>query len=238
MNIEVITSFNQAYYNLIGRECVSTWLEYWPKELSLTCYVEKFELEPNPRIRQIDFEQLGNDYITFQKTADTQVGKFAKKAYSFIHAMFHSTADRIIWLDADVITEQDLPKTLLDSLLPDNVLSTHMGVTYYESKDGTPGNWFVPETGFFAINTTHPDFDRFRTEYLRRYNEQDRSNLRRFYDNDVYGAALQLVGSATLDIASNLKKAYKTPLRHTVLGPYLHHYKAKHSKESYKDQVQ
>lgn len=238
MNIQVITSFNQAYYDLIGRESVETWLRYWPEEMQLTCYVEGFKLESNSRIKQIDFVELGDDYFTFQKTADTQVSKFAKKAYSFIHAMFHSSADRIIWLDADVITEQPVPVDLLLSLLPDYALSTHMGVTYHEAKDGTPGNWFVPETGFFAVNTTHPDFDLFRNEYLRRYNEQDRTGLRRFYDNDVYGAALKKVGADSLDIAADLKKAYKTPLRHTVLGPYLHHYKAKHSKESYKDQAQ
>ena len=238
MNIEVITSFNQAYYDLIGRECAASWLAHWPDDMKLTCYVEEFALDANSRIRQIDFSELGNDYVVFQQTADTQVGKFAKKAFSFIHAMFHSTADRIVWLDADVITEQDLPKELLESLLPDNVLSTHMGVTYLEAKDGTPGNWFVPETGFFAVNTQHPKFDAFRNEYLRRYNEQDRVSLRRFYDNDVYGAALKKVNAETLDIAANLQKAYKTPLRHTVLGPYLHHYKAKHSKKSYKDQAQ
>jgi hypothetical protein len=40
MNIEVITSFNQNYYDLIGKDSVDSWLKYWPKELSLTCYVE------------------------------------------------------------------------------------------------------------------------------------------------------------------------------------------------------
>lgn len=238
MNIEVITSFNQAYYDLIGRECVSSWIEHWPKDMQLTCYVEEFALADNVRLHQIDFSELGDDYNNFQHTADKQVGKFAKKAFSFIHAMFYSTADRIVWLDADVITQQDLPRELLESLLPDNVLSTHMGVTYYETKEGVPGEWFVPETGFFAVNTKHPEFDNFRNEYLRRYAEQDQSDLRRFYDNDVFGAALQKIAAPTLDIAANLKKAYKTPLRHTVLGPYLHHYKAKHSKETYKDQAQ
>jgi hypothetical protein len=69
---------------------------------------------------------------------------------------------------------------LLLEVLPNEVLSTHMGVTYFAAKDGSPGRWFVPETGFFAVNRAHPDFKAFLSEYARRYNEQDRTGLRRF----------------------------------------------------------
>jgi hypothetical protein len=232
-NIEVITSFNQYYYDLIGRDAVETWLTYWPKNMTLTCYVEEFKISENPRLKQISFDSFEKEYFEFQETSNKQVKKFAKKAWSFIHAMYNSSADRIIWLDADVLHISPINENFISSLLPDNVLSTHMGVTYSTAKDGSPGRWFVPETGFFAVNTKHKLFDEFRKEYRRHYIEQDHKDLRRFYDNDVYGYVFEKLKAPGLDLCSGFNKPYKTPMRHTVLGKYMEHYKAKHSKAGF-----
>lgn len=232
MNVEVITSFDQRYYDLIGNRCVSSWLEHWPHDMTLTCYVEDMHFDQQDRTRQVNFDQLGPRYLEFQNTAlKGRVHTFAKKAFSVIHAMHHSQADRIMWLDADVITLQPIARTLLERVMPDHVASTHMGVTYTTNERGDTGSWFVPETGVFILNTQHPQFAAFRAEYTRRYHDQDFRGLRRSYDNDVYGAAITELGIASFDLCAALDKPYKTPLRHTMLGPYLHHYKAKHSKD-------
>ena len=234
MNLRVITSYNQRYYDIIGKDSTESWLRHWPKELKLTVFVEEFSLPLNDRIIQIPFTDFDNTYNRIQ---DAKIGgqarKFSKKAWSFIHAMDNIEADWIVWLDSDVITVQDIPLDFLHALLPDDVLSTHMGVTYDTNKDGTSGRWFVPETGFFAINKTHPEFEKFRIEYKRRYSELDDSDLRRFYDNDVYGYAFENTGAIGNDLCKGFTKDYKTPMRHTVLGPYIHHYKAKHSKADF-----
>lgn len=234
--IQVITSFNQRYYDLIGQDSVNSFLEYWPADLNLTCYVEEFRIPAHERIDQIDFSQLEPDYVQYQ--LDTELNqsmkKFAKKAYSFMHAMNNSKAEWIVWLDADVITVQSLPIELLQRVLRPDHLAMCMGVVYNTDKSGNPGNWLVPETGVFAVNTRHEDFAAFRAEYCRRYRERDYADLRRYYDNDVFGAALLSVPTASvLDLCAGFKKSYKTPLRHTVLGDHLIHYKAKHSKAEY-----
>ena len=234
--IQVITSFNQLYYDLIGKDSVSSFLEHWPTDLKLTCYVEEIRLPKNDRIVQIKFSKLDPDYDQYQldTSLNQSMKKFAKKAYSFMHAMNHSTADWIVWLDADVLTVQSLPIELLQRVLRPDYLAMYMGVTYITDKSGNPGNWLVPETGIFAVNTQHADFAAFRAEYCRRYLERDYADLRRFYDNDVFGAALAVVpDAAVLDLCAGFKKSYKTPLRHTVLGDHLIHYKAKHAKAEY-----
>lgn len=234
MKIEVITSFHEPYFNLIGKDCVNTWVKFWPRNLYLTCYVEGFEMPPFKRVRPISFGELPKEYFEFQeKEASGNVKKFAKKAFSFIHAMHNSDADRIIWLDADVITQKNMPLEFLESLLPDSVLSTQMGVTYHTKKTGELGNWYVPETGFFAVNTRHELFLKFRETYTDMYVNWKFENLRRWYDNDVFGYTLKSLDAPTLDLCANFIKAYKTPLRHTVLGEYLQHHKAKHSKDQY-----
>jgi len=234
--IEVITSFNQYYYDLIGQDSVRSFLEHWPQELSLTCYVEEFSLPENDRIRQIDFSQLDPDYRAFQLEPglNQSMKKFAKKAYSVMHAMHHSTADWILWLDADVLTTQTVHIELLRRVLREQDLAMYMGVVYTLDKQQRPGHWLVPETGVFAVNTRHLDFPAFRSEYCRRYHERDYTALRRFYDNDVFGIALGSVpGASVFNLCSEFTKKYKTPLRHTILGDHLMHYKAKHSKAEY-----
>ena len=97
--IEIITSFDQRYYDLIGKDCVSRFLEYWDSQFQLTCYVEGFALPDHARIKQIDFNlQAGPEYHALQKDTayGVQVKKFSKKAFSVIHAMYHSTADWIL----------------------------------------------------------------------------------------------------------------------------------------------
>lgn len=234
MKIETITSFNDHYWNLIGRESVESWVKYWPTNLSMTCYTEDFAMPKYDRVTAVDFSQLDPSYFSLQnEDFHPSVKRFAKKAYSVIHAMHHSTADWIIWLDADVITNDYLPEKLLLDMLNPKHLAVHLGVTYETTKRGEAGEWFVPETGFFAINLKHPKFPDFRQRYTDRYRERNHTGLRRFYDNDVYGVAVQETKAKYLDLCGHFEKPYKTPLRHTILGPYLQHFKAKHSKKTY-----
>lgn len=242
MNIQVITSFNQKYYDLIGHHCLNTFIRHWPEHINITCYVEEMTVPTQDRVirfnahrfDQIDFGQLPQAYQQLQ-TSDLKdrVKTFGKKAWSFIHAMHHTTADWLLWLDADVITTNVVSDQLLADVLPNNVLATYMGVTYTHTKDGKPGNWLVPETGVFAVNCQHSQFGAFRNSYQRRYVNLDSTGLRRFYDNDVFGSVVQSVPADYNDLCQHFVKPYKTPLRHTVLGAYLHHYKAKHSKDDF-----
>jgi hypothetical protein len=234
--IEIITSFDKRYHDLIGKDCVSSFLKFWDPQFSLTCYTEGFKLDPHERIKQINFDQeVDVEYARLQ--ADTnygvQVKKFSKKAFSVIHAMYHSTADWVLWLDADVVSTQSVPAFLIIDCMRPEDLSMYMGVTYSTDKSGNPGSWLVPETGVFAVNTRHAKFETFRNEYRRRYVERDHADLRRFYDNDVFGAAINLADAPVYDLCAGFAKPYKTPLPHTVLGDYLTHYKAKHSKADY-----
>lgn len=240
MKIDVITSFDQNYYDTIGQQAVESWIAHWPTEMNITCYLEQCNITPNDRIITIDFDVFDNSYWELQHDTSlkSRVKTFAKKAWCFMHAAATSTADRLIWIDADVITQKTITSDFLGSIMPDSALSTHLGVTYQEDKRGRPGPWLVPETGFFAVNLLHAKFDKFIAEYRRRYLERDYQDLRRFYDNDVYGAAITHCNTEVFDLCCTLKKPYLTPMRHTVLGPYLHHYKARHSKEYFQSACQ
>jgi len=238
MKIEVITSFNERYYNGIGKECVSTWLKYWPNELTLTVYIEEFSLPDQARIKQIPFSQLGKNHTDFQNDQKykSRVKIFAKKAYSIIHAFIHSDADRILWLDADVLTTKPIPLEFIKQLSPSDSLLTYMRVWHNLKKDDI-NSPIVPsaESGVFAVNTRHDSFRQFADRYEEYYNKRLDKNLRRFYDGEVLGAVAKEFqeNNKIIDLCAEFKKPYRTPIGHTILGPYLHHYKAKAAKSEY-----
>jgi hypothetical protein len=238
MKIEIITSFNERYYNGIGKECVETWLKYWPTNLKLTCYVEEFQLPEQDRIKQISFTELGADYENFQNDPKykNRVKIFSKKAYSIIHAFKNSTADRIIWIDADVLTLKDVPIEIIKNLCPNDTLLTYMRVWHHLDKANLQSS-LVPsaESGVFAVNTEHQSFHQFADRYAEYYNKRLDKNIRRFYDGEVLGAVAKEFETSNkiIDLCQDFKKPYRTPIGHTILAPYLHHYKAKAAKSDF-----
>jgi len=240
MKIKVITSFDERYYNLIGQKCVESWLQHWPKALSLTCYVENFRLEDKKRINQIDFDQLPKEYFEFQESQfNDRVKIFSKKAYSIIHAFENLDADRIIWVDADVITFNDIPLSFLENLCSDDTLATFMGVHHHKIKrDATSPLMFSGETGFFIVNKQHQGFSAFSNRYKEYYNKRITENLRRFYDGEVFGAVVEEFKDTYkfFDLATTTGKKAKSPLKYTELGQkYIKHYKSKHSKLNFSE---
>lgn len=237
MMIAAITSFNQDYYDRIGQHCVESWLRYWSQDITLTCYVEEFRMAVQPRVQQIDFENLCDQYRTLQASdARARVKTFAKKAYSVIHAMEHLDCDRLVWIDADTISTAQVQQQHILALCPDDVCAAFMGVHHHLDKhDPTSPLMFSAETGFFILNKCHPGFDQFRTRYREYYDQRLEQGLRRFYDGEVFGAVIkELQDHVTFrDLCEPLSKSYNSPMKHTPVGRFLTHHKSKHSKDDF-----
>ena len=236
MDIDVITSFNQHYWDMIGRDSVESWQKFWPNPLRLTCYVEDFVMPAQPRCLVRDWTVLGARYQAFQDSDQkARVKTFAKKAYCIMTHWRWSSAHRMIWIDADVITHAPIPLPFLEQQCPDHVLISYMGVNH----DHQGQRYHSAESGIFVVNLRHALFDDFARAYEQRYDQQQHEDLRRFYDGEVLGAVCRQFQStgAVLDVCAKLGKDYKTPIRHTAWGQYLHHHKSKHSKEDWSVQA-
>jgi hypothetical protein len=239
MKLEIITSFNQKYYDFIGKDCVDSWLKYWPEEHSLTCYVEGFSMFDHERIKQIPFDSLPKEYFDFQSSNKNNKREktFAKKAYSIIHSFENFVTSRIIWIDADTITTQPIDTKLLLTLCPDDTLVTFMGVWHHKDKNDPNSELkFSVESGIFIVNTKHEGFKKFASRYREYYDKKITQNLRRFYDGEVLGAVIQELRNQykVKDLCESLHKKSKSPLQHTILGKYILHYKSKTSKNAYR----
>lgn len=226
----VVTSMNQVYYEKCGRACIESFGAHWPQSIPLYVYNEDM-LEPpkNKWTHYLPWSSMPSQYHNFtSRGPGHRTLQFGKKAFSIIHAMDHVDCDRLIWLDADVVTTMGVNTQLLDMITPDTVLSTHYGVKHSWPSDGDPDRVsFSCETGFLILNRRHAQFKAFRDRYLEYYDQDLGYDLRRFYDGEVYGAVvaeLEAQGAEMLEL--NPGQKHKTPIPRSVMAPYIMHYKA------------
>lgn len=227
-----ITTMDQKYYDHCGLACIESFSSKWPKEVDMFVYNEN--IKKLPKLKRVffnDWKNLGDEYNKFierHSEEKSHVTKFAKKAYSIIHALKNADAEKVIWLDADTFTTFDVSIDFLDLIAPDDVLSTHFGVEHDWPSETNPNRKsFSCETGFFIVNKKHPMFREFIDRYEQYYNEDLSDNIRRFYDGEVYGAVIaEMIKKGALVKDLNRDHSIKTPIPRSVLAPYITHFKA------------
>jgi len=228
--IVCITSMDQTYYEKCGRACIESYGAHWPNTIPLYVYNEDMQEPPkNKWTHYVPWADMPEEYFNFlDRGHGSRTIQFAKKAFSIIHAMNNIDCDRLIWLDADVVTTMSLNAQLIDMISPDDVLSTHYGVKHDWPSETDPDRIsFSCETGFFILNKRHSEFPQFAARYLEYYDKELGKDLRRFYDGEVYGAVvaeMDAAGAKFLEL--NPGQKHKTPIPRSILAPYIMHYKA------------
>jgi hypothetical protein len=219
----LFTSMDKNYYNHCGKLMIESFERNW-RGVDLYCYNENFKLKAK-RWTLMGWD-LGKDYNDFYRrwtSKNRKVTTFGKKAFSIIHAMENISCDWLIWADADSEATRDMSMQLLELMSDPQYLSVHFGVKH-KVDDKT---YFSCETGFFMLNKHHPLYNEFCETYKSIYVNDDKENLRRYYDGEVYGETvlrLQEKGAKMLDL--NQGHIHKTPIPRSILGPYISHYKA------------
>ncbi len=225
-----ITSMDQTYYEKCGKACIESYGMHWPGDIPLYVYNENMSEPPkNKWTHYVPWADMPAEYFDFvQRGHGNRTITFAKKAFSIVHAMNNIDCDRLIWLDADVVTTMPINPQLLDMITPDNVLSTHYGVKHDWPSDSDPSRIsFSCETGFFIVNKKHEKFQNMADRYLEYYDKELGKDLRRFYDGEVYGAVVAEMETAGVKMLElNPGQRHKTPIPRSVMAPYIMHYKA------------
>jgi hypothetical protein len=226
----VITSMDDAYYQKVGRACIESFGAHWPGNIHLYVFDEGIVDPPKRKwVTYLPWESLGPEFVDFcVRNTGNRTQTFAKKAFSVMAGLDTIDVDRLIWLDADVITTYSINTHLLDMITPDDVLSTHYGVLHNWPSETDPNRLsFSCETGFFVVNRRHPQFDSFAQCYKEYYVKDIVQTLRRFYDGEVYGAVVnefERLGTKMMEL--NPERRHKTPIPRSVMAPYIMHYKA------------
>lgn len=226
----VITGMSKTYYDNIGKSMLESWLKFWPKSFELLIYSEDdLSFLNSLNIKYINLDSLGEPYIKFQKEKykklNSRIKTYAKKAFPIMKHL-EANQGKLIWVDADVITSSYITIEWLESLLPKNFFSCHLGVLQNE--------YYSVETGFFIIDLENKHKAEFLKRYKNIYYNKDFSNMKKPYDGDTFGRIItemkQIIDFRYNDLSPELKE--RSPFDR-VFRNKMTHFKSKKKKNNY-----
>ena len=158
---EVITTMNYEGWSQYGERMVESFGKWWPTDVELHLYAENFtpnKSYPNLVVHNI-FDTCSN-LRTFLNDYDNEYDrgirngkrdfkydaiKFSYKVYAQCHAITNSSADRLLFIDADTVTFAKPPMSTLEDMIGPNQLCAYIG---RERSKKLP----FSETGFVQYN--------------------------------------------------------------------------------------
>ena len=161
--VEVCTTYNKAYYKLCAKEMVQSFIKYWPKECTLHVYWQEQEPEiiqdnivyhelykVQPQLKEFVDKHTDRKYHGWREDRGKFVWKnngvkFSHKVFAQTHRIKNSTADVILYSDADTLYTALPNLDYLRNICPDDSLCTFFDRP--KMRD---------ETGFYMHNPKHP----------------------------------------------------------------------------------
>jgi hypothetical protein len=236
----VITSQNQAYYERIGKDSILSFLEYWPKNITMELWAEGFipDIEDDRLIIKDFFKvqpRLQN-FLTLiephiKASPSPRVWKkfqsFWLKGHVTLTALEEFEQDIFIWLDSDVITHKTIPLEYLENLIPEDVLSVDVPAAgKVKGKEA--------ETGFLMLNMKHPLKDVVINYYRTCHTTTKIMNVSRYLETGVWWNGVtkaEKLGAKVKHLKINVDSI--VPFMSTELAEYLRHWVTKKNKGMY-----
>lgn len=233
--ITVVTSFSKNGYAEYGRRFLSTFKKHWPSDIKLLIYHEgQDELGGYNLLKDVEpcvsFLERHKDNLVVHgkrpgpshhwKRECLQNGynfrfdayKFARKIFAIEHAAGFAKIGKLFWVDADVVTFENIPVSFLDSVLPNNVCTSYLGrVKGYHS-----------ECGFVGYNLDHPQCHNLISIFAALYKNDTFMGLKEWHDSYVYDWVKGQMGVPAFNISPNESgHVFVT----SSLGAYMDHLK-------------
>lgn len=185
----VVTTFHAKGYDQYAQKFIKTFLEMWPKEVTLYAYAENTTiLENADNLVKRDLHLSSSELVAFKekwknvpkangdvskdpvrsKRKDSGKGfkwdavRFSHKVYSIFHCADNTDADILIWMDADMICHSPITLSTLEKLIPENSDLCYLG------RDGK-----YPECGLYSLNLQRKVIRFFLKEFQRVYDDAD-----------------------------------------------------------------
>lgn len=230
---------NQQYYDHIGRFMLESFLKYAPEHFVLHLYAESItsELPSAQNLIVYDWNTVCKpSWDKFaNKTTDNSAKKFGKKGWASIHAWENIDADRLIWLDADLLFYKELNEDIIEFTLPRKKLIGLFDQTYLsKERDNIDTSKPSAETGYVILNKRHKDFEAFVKEYRRVYELPEKpDSLHRWWDNQICMLVANLFKDHVYNLSDLKYEGAKTqtPLNHSPIAEFFSHQKGKSKKK-------
>jgi hypothetical protein len=232
---------------------IQTFLQTWPAEVQLVVYAENCRVtESAPNLQVLDLTDSSPELVAFKnqwkdvpkangdisaitglnqrkdfkKQFKWNAVRFSHKVYAIFHAAKTTTADWLIWMDADMVCHSPVSESDIDRLIP-----AHTDLCYL----GRQGKF--SECGLYAMKLHTPAMDRFLSEFQRVYDQAETGifKLAEWHDSFVFDSVRvrmpELVQHNWSEALIDLRATKTTsvgeghPLINTEWGEYLDHLK-------------
>lgn len=144
--------------------------------------------------------------------------RFAHKTYCIFHAASTVPADALFWIDADTVTFRPIPRSFVESTLPETAMCSFLGRPYRTS-----------ECGYVGYNLRHPELRPFLDCWKALYDTDTLFELDEWHDSWVFDwvrRRFEARGVETHDLSSGLgRRAVGHPFINGPLGAYMDHLK-------------
>ena len=232
----VIMTFPTKNWDVYGKYSLPSFEKHWPKEVNAYVYVEgdqNIPFEPSDRIHILNFDnhifgalefaEKYKDKDIFDDKVDGDISKrqavkFSKKVYAQLAELRNPKTRYVIYLDADLMTLQDVSLELLDNLTSGN--------HYVAFPDRRKRNKFT-ETGMLIWDTHHEQHSLWCSLYDSMYKEGKIFDCPEWHDCFAFDTVTFDLEKRGLIKCADL--GYGTHARHPIvagpLGKYFDHLK-------------
>jgi hypothetical protein len=232
----VVTSQHKPYYDLIGKDCIQSFLEFWPKEIKIELWAENFLPDIiDERLVIKDFEKINPRFKNFvsliksitqnQKILSRE--KFWLKGHVVLSALEECNSDVFVWIDSDVITHNTITLDFLNSLLPEDTLCVDIPA-------GGKARGKEVESGFFALNMNHPSAKKVIDYYRKCHTTTEILLVNRCLETAVWWNAVEAerVNGQKVNHLPTSEDSL-VPFMYTELKHYLRHWVTTSNKSAY-----
>jgi hypothetical protein len=230
MNYNVLTSFNEKYWNEIGETTIFQLDTNWDDNSSIFLY---HELNPIPKnnlsakISWIDLYSTCPDLPKFvekwkdhpkangAKNYRTNAVKFVHKTFAIWHRAKIQKTGWLIWLDVDAFVYKKIDDQFLRRVCPQDKMISYMG---------RPGKF--SECGWIGFNLDHPETINFIHEWEDLYLSGDFINLKETHDSFTFDHIRIKWNRPELFFNINSQaKTNKNPFSQSLIGTNIVHAK-------------
>lgn len=218
LRFEFVTTMDQHYYDNVGQIMLNSYIKHSPSNCRINFYAEnvKFEFTKTDKLKIYDWNYVVKPLWKQFKSEIPKEIKFAKKGYTFLHALENIDTDYLIWSDADILYLKDFNTSLITDLCPKKYCVALFSHDYL-------GELYSSESGFVIVNKNHKDFTKFVNLYKSSYVNKPKE-IQKWYDGQVCMFSASHVKYNDLSQLSNDKNTH-TPLNTSMLNEYMLHEK-------------
>jgi len=209
---------------------LSSWQDRWPHNIKLKIYHEdSLNVGAGPNVELIPLyavEQGCKAFVDRHKNRPDQQNslelhrgavRFAYKTFTILNAAVTSSADYLIWIDADTFTHTNITHKFLSTLIEPDKYLTYLGRENNYS-----------ECGFVIYNLNHPANIPFMNVWRHLYENDEVFKLDQWHDSFVFDQIRKTYEKDGIIENINLSpwgKDYDHVFINSVLGDYMDHMK-------------